>query len=84
MVRAGDRCKVGRYKREVLIALVSVLDVTPLAIIHAVMYMYSKRLKVRCLIGWPRLSKCIWGTCSFNSVYILRGKAVFLKNGVVV
>jgi len=42
MVRAGDRCKVGRYRGEVLIALVSVLDITPLAIIYAVAYTYSK------------------------------------------
>jgi hypothetical protein len=41
-VRAGDRCKVKRYKGEVLIALVSVLDITPLAVIYAVMYIYSK------------------------------------------
>ena len=41
-VRAGDGCKVGRYKGEVSIALVSVLDVTPLAIIYVVAYTYSK------------------------------------------
>ena len=42
----GDRCKVKCYKREVLIALVSVLDIIPLAIIHAVIYIYSKWLRV--------------------------------------
>ena len=42
MVRAGDRYKVGRCKGEVLIALVSVLDITPLAIIYTVVYIYSK------------------------------------------
>ena len=41
-VRAGDGCKVGRCEGEVLIALVSVLDITPLAIIRAVAYIYSK------------------------------------------
>jgi hypothetical protein len=42
IVRTGDRCKVGYYKGEVSIALVLVLDVMPLAIIHAVAYIYSK------------------------------------------
>ena len=42
MVRAGDRYKVKYYKKEVLIALVSVLDITPLAIIYVVTYIYSK------------------------------------------
>ena len=42
MVRAGDRYKVRRYKGEVLIALVSVLNIIPLAIIYAVAYTYSK------------------------------------------
>jgi hypothetical protein len=42
MVRAGDRCKVGRCGGEVSIALVSVLAVTSLAIIRAVIYTYSK------------------------------------------
>ena len=50
-VRAGDRCKVKYYKGEVSIALVSVLDIMPLAVIYAVAYMYSKWLRVRCLIG---------------------------------
>ena len=47
-VRAGDRCKVRRYKEEVLITLVSVLNIMPLAIIYIVAYIYSKWLKVRC------------------------------------
>ena len=41
-VRAGDRYKVKRYKEEILIALVLVLNITPLAIIYAVIYIYSK------------------------------------------
>ena len=41
-VRAGDRYKVRRYKGKVLNALVSVLDIIPLAIIYAVAYIYSK------------------------------------------
>ena len=42
IVRAGDRYKVRRYKGEVLITLVSVLDIIPLAIIYIVAYTYSK------------------------------------------
>jgi hypothetical protein len=42
MVHAGDRYKIKCYKGEVLITLVSVLDVMPLAVIHAVIYTYSK------------------------------------------
>jgi len=42
IVCAGDRYKVRRYRGEVLIALVSVLAITPLAIIRAVIYAYSK------------------------------------------
>jgi hypothetical protein len=42
IVRAGDRCEVRHYKGKVSIALVLVLDITPLAIIHAVIYIYSK------------------------------------------
>ena len=41
-VHAGDRCKVRYYKREVLITLVSVLDVIPLAIIYIVTCVYSR------------------------------------------
>jgi len=41
-VCAGDRCKVGRYGGEVLIALVLVLAITPLAVIYAVTYTYGK------------------------------------------
>ena len=51
MVRVGDRCEVKYYKGEVLITLISVLDIMPLAIIHVVIYIYSKWLKVRCLIN---------------------------------
>jgi len=40
-VRAGDGCKVRCYRGEVLITLVLVLAVTPLAIIYAVIYIYS-------------------------------------------
>ena len=40
MVRVGDKCKVKCYKGEVLIVLVSVLDIMPLAIIYAVIYIY--------------------------------------------
>ena len=42
IVRAGDGCKVRRYRGEVLIALVSVLAITPLAVIYAVTYIYGK------------------------------------------
>jgi hypothetical protein len=42
MVRVGDGYKVRRCEGEVLIALVSVLDITLLAIIRAVAYIYSK------------------------------------------
>ena len=51
MVRVGDRYKVKCCKGEVLITLVSVLDVMPLAIIYAVTCVYSKWLKIRCFIG---------------------------------
>ena len=51
IVRVGDRCEVRHYKGEVSIALVSVLDVMPLAIIYMVACVYSKWLKIRCLIG---------------------------------
>ena len=51
MVYAGDRYKVKYYKKEVLIALVLVLDIIPLAVIYIVAYVYSKWLKVRCFIS---------------------------------
>ena len=51
MVRAGDRYKVKCYKGEVSIALVSVLDIMPLAIIYAVACMYNRWLRVRYLIS---------------------------------
>ena len=50
-VRVGDRYKVRYYKGEVSIALVLVLDVMPLAIIYAVVYIYSKWLRVKYLIS---------------------------------
>ena len=50
-VRAGDGYKVRRCKGEVSIALVSVLDIMPLAVIHVVACVYSKWLKVGCLIS---------------------------------
>jgi hypothetical protein len=42
IVHAGDRYEVRRYKGEVSIALVLVLNITPLAVIYAVTYAYSK------------------------------------------
>ena len=50
-VCVGDGRKVRYYKGEVLIALVSVLDIMPLAIIYAVICVYSKWFKVRCFIS---------------------------------
>ena len=50
-VRVGDGYKVRHCKREVLITLVLVLDIMPLAIIHIVIYMYGKWLKVKYLIS---------------------------------
>ena len=50
-VRVGDRYKVRRCKGEVSIALVLVLDIMPLAIIHVVVYAYSRWLKVKCFIS---------------------------------
>ena len=47
----GDGYEVKYYKGEVLIALVSVLNIMPLAVIYIVMYMYSKWLRVRCFIN---------------------------------
>jgi hypothetical protein len=41
-VHAGDGCKVGRYKKEVSIALVLVLNIMPLAVIYAVTCVYSR------------------------------------------
>ena len=51
MVRVGDGCEVKHCKREVLIALVSVLNIMLLAIIYTVACVYSKWLKVKCLIN---------------------------------
>ena len=50
-VRAGDGCKVKYCEGEVSIALISVLNIMPLAVIHVVACIYSKWLKVRCFIG---------------------------------
>ena len=50
-VHVGDRYEVRYYKGEVLIALVLVLNIMPLAIIYIVACVYSKWLRVRCLIG---------------------------------
>ena len=41
-VCVGDRYKVKYCKGEVLIALVLVLNITPLAIIYTVIYIYGK------------------------------------------
>ena len=49
-VRAGDRCEVGRYKGEVLITLILVLNIMPLAVIYIVIYIYGRWLKVKCFI----------------------------------
>ena len=51
IVRAGDKCKVRCYKGEVSITLVLVLDIMPLAIIYTVTCVYSRWLKIRCLIS---------------------------------
>ena len=51
MVRVGDGCEVKCYKGEVLIALVSVLDIMPLAVIYIVAYIYGRWLKIKCLIS---------------------------------
>ena len=50
-VHVGNRYEVKYYKGEILITLVSVLNIMPLAVIHAVIYIYSKWLRVRCLIN---------------------------------
>ena len=50
-VYVGDRYKVKYYKGEVLIALVSVLDIIPLAIIYTVACVYNKWFRVRCFIS---------------------------------
>ena len=50
-VRVGDRYKVKCYKREVLIALVSVLNIMPLAVIYMVIYIYiTNSLKLDILL----------------------------------
>jgi hypothetical protein len=42
IVRTGNRCEVRCCKGEVLITLVSVLDIMPLAVICAVAYIYNR------------------------------------------
>jgi hypothetical protein len=42
IVHVGDRCKVRGCKGEVSIALVSVLDIMPLAVIYTVACVYNK------------------------------------------
>ena len=51
MVYVGDGYKIKCCEEEVLITLVLVLDVMPLTVIYAVVYVYSKWLKVRCFIS---------------------------------
>ena len=51
-VRVGNGYKVRRYKREVLIALVSVLNIAPLAVICVVIYIYiANNLKLGVLLA---------------------------------
>ena len=50
-VCVGDRYEVKRYKKEVLITLVLVLDIMPLAVIYMVIYIYGKWLRVRYFIN---------------------------------
>ena len=47
----GDRCKVGHYEEEVLIALVLVLDIMPLAVIYIVTYIYGRWFRVKYFIN---------------------------------
>ena len=51
IVRMGDGYKVRHYKGEVSITLVSVFNIMPLAVIYAVIYIYSKWLKVKYFIS---------------------------------
>ena len=51
MVRVGDGCEVKYYEGEVSIALVSILNIMPLAVIYAVACIYSRWFRVRCLIS---------------------------------
>jgi hypothetical protein len=41
IAHAGDRCEVRRYKGEVSITLISVLDIMPLAVIYVVVYIWQ-------------------------------------------
>ena len=47
----GDGCEVKYCEGEVLITLVSILDIMPLAVIYMVVCVYSKWLKVRYFIN---------------------------------
>jgi hypothetical protein len=52
IVYIGNRYKIGHYKGEVLIALISVLNVMPLAIIYIVIYIYiANNLKLGVLLA---------------------------------
>jgi len=52
MVCVGNRYKIGRYKKEVLIALVLVLAIMLLAIIYIVIYIYiTDNLKLSVLLA---------------------------------
>ena len=51
IVHIGDKYKVKYYKGEVLITLVSVLNIMPLAVIYIVTYIYSKWLRVKYFIS---------------------------------
>ena len=50
-VCVGDGYKVKYCEGEVLIALVSVLDIMPLAVIYIVACVYGKWLKVKCFVN---------------------------------
>ena len=50
-VHIGDKYKVRYYKEKISITLVSVLDIMPLAVIYIVAYIYSRWLRVKCLIS---------------------------------
>jgi hypothetical protein len=42
IVYIGNRCEVRRYKGEISITLILVLNIMPLAVIYTVAYTYSK------------------------------------------
>ena len=51
IVHVGDGYEVRYYKEKALITLVLILDIILLTIIYIVIYIYSKWLRVRCLIS---------------------------------